>query len=387
MIKRIQLLTLLLIITTLCAVGFSAGSAKGDSGLPVEGPMAESFLLAIQDDPSRQEKTAEQVYKNIQVFKGVPASQLETVMAFFTGSLGVRCSYCHTPGQFEKDDKTTKQTARKMIRMVFDLNKGSFDGRGAVTCVTCHRGQPKPVSVPPLGQNLWQPSNTSAAKPDAPLPSVDELLERYVQAVGGRQAIEKVTSRVWKGSRVGADGVLVPEDVYAKAPNKLLTVTSYPNLVFRTGFNGAQGWARSTQGGRDLDDEMLAQLRREAEFYKELKLKELYTQMSVLGKATVGEREAYVVEATPSGGGSPEKLYFDVQTGLLLRKYTESKTVIGQFPTQTDYEDYREVDGAKLPFSIRWAIPGRAWGRKIDEVKQNIQLDDAQFDLPPPTGK
>ena len=377
MIKQLQLMTLLLIITILSAICLSTGSAKELSNLSPEAFTPESFLSTAQDKSPQTEKTAEQVYKNIQVFKGVPASQLEAAMAFITGSLGVRCNYCHV-NPFEKDDKPTKQTARKMIRMVFDLNKGSFDGRGAITCFTCHRGQPQPLFVPSVGQNLWQQSS-GAAKQDAPLPSVDQILERYAEAVGGKQAIEKVTSRVLKGSRVGADGVLVPEEVYAKAPNKLLTITSYPNLVFRTGFNGAQGWARSSQGERDLSGEMLSQLKREAEFYKETRLKEMYSKMAVVGRTTIGEREAYVIEATPNGDGSPEKLYFDAQTGLLVRKYVESKTALGPFPTQTDYEDYKEVDGVKLPLTIRWSIPGRVWGRKITEVKQNVPLDDAQF--------
>ena len=91
-----------------------------------------------------------------------------------------------------------------------------------------------------------------------------------------------------------------------------------------------------------------------------------------------------MVEATPSGAAAPEKLYFDVQTGLLVRKYSEAKTVLGQVPAQTDYEDYRDVEGVKLPFTIRWAIPGRTWGRKINEVRQNVPLDDARFN--PTTG-
>jgi photosynthetic reaction center cytochrome c subunit len=342
--------------------------------------MLASFPAPAQEKSSQHEKPAEQVYKNIQVLKGVPASQLDAAMAFITGSLGVSCNYCHV-NPFEKDDKPAKQTARRIMRMVFDLNKGSFDGAGAVTCFTCHRGQPQPIFVPAVGQNLWQQPD-SAAKRDAPLPGVDQILERYVQAVGGRQVIERVKSRVLKGSQVGADGVLVPEEVYAKAPNKLLTVTSYPKQVFRTGFNGTQGWARSSQGGRDINEEMLAQLKREVEFYKETRLKEMYSKMAVLDRAMVGAREAYVIEATPGGDSSPEKLYFDAQTGLLLRKYAETKTVLGQFPTQTDYEDYREVDGVRLPFTIHWAIPGRVWGRQITEVKQNVPLDDAQFNLP-----
>jgi photosynthetic reaction center cytochrome c subunit len=377
MLKRLQFLTLLFIITILSAIGLSAGRAKDGSDL-----LPPALVPATaQDKPAQPEKTAEQVYKNIQVLKGMPASQLDANMAFITGSLGVKCNHCHV-NPFDKDEKPTKQTARKMMQMVLDLNRGNFNGQGAVSCFTCHRGQPRPVSVPSLGQNLWQPSTAAPARQEAPLPSLEQILDRYVQAVGGRQAIEKVTSRVSKGSRVGADGVLVPEEVYAKAPNKLLVITTYPKVAFHTGFNGAQGWAKGNQGARQLGEEMLAQLKLEAEFYKETRLKELYSKMAVLGKGTVGEREAYVVEATPTGGGDTEKLYFDVQTGLLLRKYSESKIMLGQSPEQTDYEDYREVDGVKLPFTIRWAIPGRVWGRKLTEVKQNVPLDDAQFNLP-----
>jgi hypothetical protein len=378
MTKCVKLFALLLIISIPCLAGLSAGTAK--EGPNVSSEVSELLPSAAHAQSSSEEKTAEQVYKNIQVLRGVPASQLDSVMAFFTGSLGVRCNYCHV-NPFDKDDKPQKQTARKMIQMVFALNKGSFGGQAGVSCYTCHRGQPQPISVPALGQSLWQQSNQTA-KEVSPLPSVEQILERYVQAVGGREAIAKVSSRVLKGSRIGADGVLVPEEVYSKAPNKLLIITSYPKQVFRTGFNGAQGWAKSNETTRDLPAEMLSQLRREAEFYKETRLKELYSKLTVVSKAMVGEREAYVVEAVPADGGSPEKLYFDVQTGLLLRKYSESKTVIGQYPSQTDYEDYREVDGVKLPFTIRWSIPGRSWGRKITEVKQNVPLDDAQFNMP-----
>ena len=130
-------------------------------------------LPKVQQQPAREIKSAEQVYKNIQVFKGILASELEPTMAFISGSLGVKCNHCHV-NPFAKDDKPTKQTARQMIRMVFELNKGSFNGAKAVSCYTCHRGKPQPVSVPAVGQNLWQP-NTSAAK-ESPLPNVDQIL-------------------------------------------------------------------------------------------------------------------------------------------------------------------------------------------------------------------
>jgi photosynthetic reaction center cytochrome c subunit len=337
--------------------------------------------ISAQSKPAQDTKTAAQAYKNIQVFTEMKATDLETTMAFISGSLGVKCNYCHV-NPFDKDDKPTKQAARRMIRMVFELNKGTFNGDKAVSCYTCHRGKPKPVSVPAVGQNPWQPSSPAAK--EAPLPSVDQILDKYIEALGGPDAFRKVTSRVSKGSRIGADGVLVPEEVYQKAPDKILTVTTYPQVAFSSGFNGTSGWASSSRDGlRELPADALGQLKGDSEFYRELKTKELYQKLVVAGKSMIGESEVYVIEATPIVG-APEKLSFDVRSGLLLRRYVESETFFGRFPLQTDYEDYREIDGIKQPFLIRWSIPGRSWGRKITEMRQNVEVDDARFN-PPPT--
>ena len=333
------------------------------------------FVLVIVSTAHAQ--TAEQKFKNIQIFKTLPATQLDPTMAFISGALGVRCSYCHVSNGFDKDDKTTKQTARRMIQMTLDLNKGSFNNQGAVTCYTCHRGKPTPLSVPIVGQNLWAPSSPSPT-PEAP-PSVKQILDHYAQAIGGAEALMKITSRAVKGSRIGADGVLVPEEVYQKAPDKLLTITSYPNVVFSNGYNGTLGWAHSSRdGSTPLPDQMLDQLKRDAVFYKELKMQDVYSTLTVTGRAPVRDSDAYVVQATPAGG-PVEKLFFDVRTGLLVRRYTETGTPLGKLPLQIDYEDYREIDGIKQPFLIHWSFPGRVWGRKIDEIKQNIPIDDAKF--------
>src|SRR5262250_52201 len=107
-----------------------------------------TLMILISLVSISQAQTAEQKFKNIQIFKTLPATQLDPTMAFISGSLGVRCNYCHVSNGFEKDDKPTKQTARRMIQMVFDLNKGSFNGQGTVSCYTCHRGKPTPISVP-----------------------------------------------------------------------------------------------------------------------------------------------------------------------------------------------------------------------------------------------
>src|SRR6266849_6302912 len=107
---------------------------------------------------TRARETAEQVYKNIQVLKGVPADQLIPAMQFIAASLGVQCDFCHLENAFDKDDKETKQTARKMMRMMFAINKENFDGHKEVTCYACHRGAHKPVAIPVIREEPVEPA-------------------------------------------------------------------------------------------------------------------------------------------------------------------------------------------------------------------------------------
>ena len=178
---------------------------------------------AVGSGQKPEVRTADKVYKNIQVFKTLPAAELDQTMAFISGALGVKCNHCHV-NPFEKDEKAQKQTARRMIQMVFELNKGSFGGENAVSCFTCHRGKPVPVSVPAVGQNLW-----AAGPGKGDTVALGGQLPADVQAVSGAAALQK-SRAVPSKDRASAPMVLVPEEVYQKAPNKLLTVTSYPNV-------------------------------------------------------------------------------------------------------------------------------------------------------------
>jgi photosynthetic reaction center cytochrome c subunit len=376
--KKFKLVTVIVFVVLCASSVFTNRHVKG-AGASLGPPPPRSA--------SQQGKTAEQVYKNIQALKGIPASQLQGAMSFMADSLGVGCGYCHAK-TFESDDKPTKQAARKMIRMVFDLNKGDgevFRG-AAVSCYTCHRGSTRPVSVPVITHSEQKPgAQTPPARTDAPLPTVEQVLGKYVQALGGREALAKLTTRVVKGSRVGADGVLVPEEIYQKAPDKLFVMTTYPSITFRSGFDGARAWARDSKGTDQLNDQFAEALRHEAEFFNGARLRELYPNLTAVGRETLGGRETYVVGApAPDGGG--EKLYFDAQTGLLVRRYVEFKTALGPTPVRVDYEDYREVDGVKLPFRLRWSNPRYSWGRKVEEIKHNVPVDDAKFD-PPAAGQ
>ena len=104
---------------------------------------------ALAQDSGQATKTAGEAYKNVQVLKDIPAPQLMQAMHSFTHSLGVKCSFCHVEGAFDKDDKPEKQTARKMILMARGINKDNFGGEHKVSCWTCHRGATEPETKPP----------------------------------------------------------------------------------------------------------------------------------------------------------------------------------------------------------------------------------------------
>src|SRR5258708_4669740 len=114
-------------------------------------------------------KLAEEQFKNIKVLKGVPADQVFPAMQFVTASLGVECEYCHVRGdkglEFEKDDKKTKVTARKMMEMMFAVNKENFEGHRDVTCYSCHRGAADPVATPIITDEEPKPAAASAKAP------------------------------------------------------------------------------------------------------------------------------------------------------------------------------------------------------------------------------
>src|SRR5580704_2362640 len=193
-------------------------------------------------------KLAEEQFKNIKVLKGVPADQIFPSMQFIAASLGVECEYCHVRGdkglEFEKDDKKTKVTARKMVEMMFAINKENFEGHRDVTCYSCHRGAADPVATPIITDEEPKPEAERGKAPaDAKpvLPPADQLLDKYLATIGGETALEKVTSRVEKG-KINANGQQLPIEVYAKAPDRRTSIMHMPNGESITAFDGKQGW-------------------------------------------------------------------------------------------------------------------------------------------------
>jgi outer membrane lipoprotein-sorting protein len=236
----------------------------------------------------------------------------------------------------------------------------------------------------PEPANKQAPQAPSAAKPAEALPTVDQILDKYVQAIGGKAAVQKMNSSVSKGTlEIVEAGISAPIEVYAKAPNKLIAIVTVPGYgVVLEGYDGATAWAKDPQTGmRDKAGAELAAYRRDADFYREIKLKELYTKMEVKGKQKVGEREVYLVEATPAEG-SPDKYYFDTQSGLIVRMDQVIESPLGQLAFESYLEDYRDVDGIKVAFLVRRTSSAVNLTIKFDEVKHNVAIEDAKFAKP-----
>jgi hypothetical protein len=355
-------------------------------GHPQPERQPESMLPSEEERKKAEadKRPAEQVYKNVQTLRGVPAGRWTMIMTMFTKSLGVDCNHCHVPGEFEKDDKPAKQMARKMLRMTGAIAREIYQGPTSINCYTCHRGQSQPASLPPAAPAA-QPKfeeKPPEVKSSASLPALDQVLDRYLQALGGKAALEKVTTRAMKGALVTQGGMSAPLEIYEKAPNKTFTTFRTPSGATLMAFNGAAGWTQTPERGlRDQTGAELAWVKNEAEFYKELKLKERYPKMMLLGTANLGDRETYVIEAMPVEG-LPQKFYFDRQSGLLLRQDLTLESPQGKTPLQIYFEDYREVAGIKRPFVIRRSRPDFTWSYKFDEVKLNVPVDDAKFNKP-----
>jgi len=236
---------------------------------------------------------------------------------------------------------------------------------------------------------VWaQEKKADAPKPDpkpaAALPTVDEILDKYVKAVGGKEAIEKVTSRVEKGTfelpAFGASGTI---ETYAKAPNKTALVIEIGGFgKVENVFDGTKGWSSDPQSGlRELNGTELAMTRRDADLHRSLKLKSQYTKMEVIGKDKVGDSEAYVVVATPSEG-KPEKLYFDAKSGLLTRMDVEAETPQGAMAFQIYLQDYKPIDGVQVPHTLRRESEAFGMVIKYTEVKHNVAVEDTKFNKP-----
>jgi photosynthetic reaction center cytochrome c subunit len=339
-----------------------------------------------QTGPSPEDSTnpAEQVFKNIQVLKGTPANQIVPSMQFIANSLGVECGFCHVRGANEKDDKKPKQTARQMIQMQTAINRDNFKGEREVTCFSCHRGSHDPVGVPIISDaepRRPEPEKAEAAAPA--LPTSDEILNKYVQAVGGAEAIQKINSRVEKGT-ISFGQQQMPVEVLAKAPNKRVSVVHTPNGDSITAFDGHAGWIGNPgpRPPREMSAPENEAIGFDATFYLPTELKKMFAQFRVRPAPDKigGHDVVQLIGANP--GKPPMRLFFDKESGLLVRSIRYADTPLGRNPTQVDYADYRAQDGVKVPFQWTLARPLGRFTIQVTELQQNVPVDDKKFEKP-----
>lgn len=332
------------------------------------------------------DKPAEEVYKNIKVFKGVPAKDILNLMDFMKASLNVRCSFCHLYNDkekkliFESDSLENKNTARDMIGMVKGINAQYFDGNMSVSCYTCHRGVQSPMRVPPLPQT---PPVVQKKEQSANLPEAQTIFDNYYKALGIAKP-DDIKSKHMKGTSALWDGKSFPVEIFQQAPDKFLSILTAPDgsKIYR-GYDGNVGWTQDPEGIKDVEGHDLEKLKVWADFYKDINFLNKYSEVKVAGTDTVNGLNCYVVRGTINDNKS-ERLYFDTASGLLVRKITYTKSVLGIIPERIDFGNYKSTDGFHAPYSMRLSYLD-AYAetiREFDEVKYNEPIDNIRFTKP-----
>jgi hypothetical protein len=327
---------------------------------------------------------ADPSFKNVQILKNLSSDQLMDEMQFMDASLGVKCNYCHDENHYESEEKKPKQMARSMMRMMLVIDKNSFNGDSFVTCYSCHNGKLHTEGAPSLS-NISLGGVSELESPQTDLPTVDQILGNYVQALGGADAINRTTSREIKGTTT-LDGKSIRVEGFERTPDMLEWVrhTSAGDRV--TVLHGHEAWIRTPgQNVKDIQGARLDAVEMAADLHFPLHMKQVFDELKVGYPEKVNGRDAYVLSAT-KGDLEPEKFYFDESSGLLLRILRYEQTPLGSLPLQVDYSDYRNVDGVQVPFRRSITRADGAITIQWQQVQQNISIDNARFSKPTGAG-
>jgi len=347
---------------------------------------------AGQQQPRPQ--MAEEVFKNVQVLKGIPVDEFMDTMGMFSAALSLNCIDCHTAesvGTWDRfaDETPLKQTARRMVQMVNELNRANFKGVRSVTCYTCHHGDLRPKMVPNLAAQYATPVEDPNEIEVFRLPggpSADQVFEKYLQALGGSQRVADLTSFAGKGTYIGfeTEQTKVPVEVFAKAPLQRATVVHMTVGDKVTLYDGRAAWIAGSDKpiplmpltGGNLDGAKI-----DALVAFPAQIKQAFSQWQV-GATAIDDREVHVLRGT-NPRQPPVNFYFD-ESGLLVRVVRFVDTAVGRVPTQIDYSDYREVSGVKMPF--KWTV---TWTNgqsttELSEMQGNVSIDAARFARPAP---
>jgi hypothetical protein len=375
-------------------------------GIALAGPQA-----AAQSKPL----LSDQAFKNVQVLKGIPLDDFMGTMGVMTGSLSFDCSDCHIGAGTDTvnwaADTQRKVITRKMVTMVGNINRDNFSGRQVVTCYSCHHGRDKPSTTPAL-ETVYGPGSTEMDDVLIQMPGqppAEQIIDKYIQAIGGAQRLAGVKSYVAKGTSVGFGGFGGGAQVtlYAKAPEQRTLIIDFKDTPGRGDttrtFDGQTGWLRTplnVLGEYQLSGGELDGARLDAEMSFPGQIKQFLTNFRVSLPTTISDLpgpSSQTATADKYGigqdrlvdvvqGNGPHDmlvtLYFDHESGLLLRMVRYAKSPIGRVPTQVDYADYRDVNGIKMPFHMTFAWLNGRDAIHLDEVHMNVPIDPVVFGRP-----
>jgi hypothetical protein len=358
---------------------------------------SSAVIVGGQAGAADRPQMAEEVFKNVQILKGIPVDQFMGTMGVFSASTGLNCTDCHldeSGGNWAKyaDENPRKQMARRMMLMVNTINQTNFGGRQVITCFTCHRGAARPGVMPSIDLLYSSPPPFEPGELIGPArgqPTPDQVLDRYIQALGGAERLAAVRSVAARGTYIGYDDAdKTPMEMYAQAPARRTIVSHTASGDISWVFDGRSGWIAAPLTdrpipvmpvtGQDLDG-----LGVEVQVLFPLGLKQRLTNLRVGFPTEIDEREVNVLQATTASGGTVT-LCFDQETGLLRRLLRYSASPVGRIVTRVDYGDYRDAGGVKMPFTwtLSW-LNGRSTF-ELASVQSNVTIEPARFARPAP---
>lgn len=372
-------------------------------------------LALPQPAPQPKPKMAEEVFKNIQVLKGIPVDDFLGTMGVMSAAVGLDCSECHANAGTEKvdwaADTAKKATARRMVLMMAAINRDNFGGQQSVTCWSCHHGRDRPATTPSL-ETVYGPGSLEMDDVLAQMdgqPSADEILNKYIQALGGAERLAGLTSYVAKGTSVGFGGLGGGGQVqiFGKFPDKRTTLIEFKDAPGRGDsirtYNGRAGWIKTPLAvltEYELAGSELNGARLDAQLSFPGQIKQVLTNLRVSLQTNIsdlpgpssqtaadrnmGIGQDRLVNVVQGNGpkGLLATLYFDKESGLLLRMVRYSRTPIGRVPTQIDFADYRDVGGIKFPFRLILAwLDGRD-AIQLNQIQTNVPINEAKFGNP-----
>jgi hypothetical protein len=348
--------------------------------------------------PADRPPMAEEVFKNIQVLKGIPVDQFMGTMGFFSSSLGLNCTDCHSydsGGDWAKyaDDTPLKRRARTMVTMMQKINAENFGGRQMVTCNTCHRGVTNPNVMPSIDQLYGTPPPEEPGDPitQAPnQPTADAIIDKYIAAVGGAQKVAALTSLTGAGTYRGYDdSEETPLELAVTSMGQYYTAAHPASGAHITAFDGRAAWYAAPPSDRPfpiiaLTGEEMDGIRLQAQLFFPSQIKGALRNWRTGFGTEINDRRMNVIQGNLPMAGGIATLCFDAQTGLLVRMLRYGPSPVGRIVTRVDYDDYREAGttGVKIPF--KWTM---SWldGRNVytlKTVQPNARIEPARFAKP-----